>query len=188
MHVVTNQTLCAYTYSRGGKQLLRKSSYVSLMTMLQLNQQVITLTELQQHFRHAGRLGKQAQPEQAKDEADAVYDPFSFKQQFLQDASHKRSSGAGSASGQHQVLDYLSMSLSLPLYYHPHSVFSQKFTKSVKDLLPSLNQLRTQLTQAPSAEAWKVNAQNSIAVLRTLIKEQFAWGGRYGSDYSQEFY
>lgn len=46
VHVVTSQHLCAYTFSRGGKQLLRKSSYVQVMSMLQLNQQVITLTEL----------------------------------------------------------------------------------------------------------------------------------------------
>jgi hypothetical protein len=177
-----------YTFSRGGKQLLRKSSYVSTMSMLQLNQQVITLTELQQHFRHAGRISKQAQPERAGEEADKAYDPFSFKQQFMQDAAHKRSGGAASASGQHQVLDYLSMSLSLPLYYHPHSLFSQKFTKSVKDLLPSLNELKTQLHQVASAEHWKENANNSIHVLRTLIKEQFAWSERYGSDFSQEFY
>lgn len=47
VHAVTSEQLSVYTFSRGGKQLLRKSSYVSAMSMLQLNQQVITLTELQ---------------------------------------------------------------------------------------------------------------------------------------------
>lgn len=51
VHVITSEQLSVYTFSRGGKRLLRKSNYVHAMDMLQLNQQIITLTELQQHFR-----------------------------------------------------------------------------------------------------------------------------------------
>lgn len=57
-----------------------------------------------------------------------------------------------SSAGHHRVLDYLSLSLSLPLYYHPHSYLSQKFTKSVKDLLMHTSMLRGQLTQPVSSD------------------------------------
>ena len=91
-------------------------------------QTVITMTEKQQHFRHAARLHTDSKNEE--------YDQYSFEQQFLED-SRAANKGAGlQASGHHKVLDYLSLSLSLPLYYHPHNALSQKYTKTIKDLLP----------------------------------------------------
>jgi len=37
--------------------------------------------------------------------------------------------------GSHKILDYLSLSLNMPLVYHPHSVYTNKYTKNVHDLL-----------------------------------------------------
>lgn len=36
--------------------------------------------------------------------------------------------------GSHKILDYLSLSLNLPIHYHPHSPYSARFTKSMSDL------------------------------------------------------
>lgn len=37
--------------------------------------------------------------------------------------------------GSHKLLDYLSLALNLPLEYHPHSAFSTKYTKTMRDLV-----------------------------------------------------
>lgn len=37
--------------------------------------------------------------------------------------------------GSHKILDYLSLSLNLPMLYHPHSLYSHKYTKAMHDLL-----------------------------------------------------
>ena len=37
--------------------------------------------------------------------------------------------------GSHKMLDYMSLGLNLPLEYHPHSVFSTKYTKTMRDLM-----------------------------------------------------
>jgi hypothetical protein len=93
------------------------------MDILQFNHQIITLTELQQHFRQAAKLKRQVS-EETEENGGEEYDQFSFRQQYVSEALLKRSGGTASSSGQHKVLDYLSLSLSLPLYYHPHSMFS----------------------------------------------------------------
>lgn len=83
------------------------------------------------------------------------------------------------------MLDYLSMSLSLPLYYHPHHVLSQKYTKSVRDLLPDLQDFRACLSQHRSRDFEAKVIKDS---LRTLITNDFVWNDRYKSDFSQEYY
>ena len=89
------------------------------------------------------------------------------------------------ASGHHKVLDYLSLSLSLPLYFHPHSALSQKFTKSVKDLLPFREEMRTALYRHADKAKDEEVAKN---VLRLMINNGFSWNDRYKSDFGQEFY
>jgi hypothetical protein len=37
--------------------------------------------------------------------------------------------------GSHKILDYLSLSLNMPMMYHPHSIYTNKFSKSMHDLL-----------------------------------------------------
>lgn len=37
--------------------------------------------------------------------------------------------------GSHKILDYLSLAVNLPLEYHPHSPFSTKYTKTMRDLV-----------------------------------------------------
>ena len=67
-------------------------------------------------------------------------------------------------SGHHKVLDYLSLSLSLPLYYHPHnSLTTQKFTKKVKDML-KYKQLFKQALNS------QTNSQSIVDSMRIFIK------------------
>ena len=89
------------------------------------------------------------------------------------------------ASGHHKVLDYLSLSLSTPLYYHPHHLLSQAFTKSVKDMLPHSSELRASLSQPAGREKDPIIVKNA---LRHLVKSDFVWNDRYKSDFSQEYY
>lgn len=45
------------------------------------------------------------------------------------------STGGLMGLGCHKLLDYLSLSLNLPLEYHPHTMLSTKYTKIMQDLL-----------------------------------------------------
>lgn len=172
IHVVTEAHLNVFSYNKRSKQFLRRSNYQFAASSLQLQPTVLTLTEKQQHFRHSARLSLQSRS----------YDQYSYEQQFLEDSQKGQS---GQVSGHHKVLDYLSLSLSLPLYYHPHNALSQKFTKSVKDLLPCREKLRRAVLQHQSQED---EAEGHKVALRILVKNQFEWNSRYKSDFSQDFY
>ena len=38
--------------------------------------------------------------------------------------------------GSHKILDYLSISVNVPMFYHPHSIYSLKpYTKAMHDLI-----------------------------------------------------
>lgn len=76
--------------------------------------------------------------------------------------------------GSHKTLDYLSLSLNLPLKYHPHTIFSNKYTKTLHDLLASKNHL---------TEFLKKEESSKIAL--KAINEAFFSGNKlYKSDFS----
>ena len=78
--------------------------------------------------------------------------------------------------GSHKTLDYLSLSLNLPLKYHPHSVFANKYTKTMHDLLASKNHLSD---FAKKEESTKIALKS--------INEAFFIGNKlYKSDFSQD--
>ena len=120
------------------------------------------------------------------------YDPYSFAQQF-QDGGRGGNPRGGrasaglhaSGSGHHKVLDYLSLSLSSPLYYHPHNLLSQTFTKTIKDLVPHREVLRACLQHNTKRETEPSVVKDA---LRHLINSDFVWNDRYKSDFSQEYY
>lgn len=99
------------------------------------------MIEKQQYFKLAA-----LQPTKNSDRLTGVhsqYDQYSYKQQFQEGTAAKGMARSTQISVQsqgsnthHSVFDYLGLSLSLPLYYHPHHILSQKFTKTAKDLLP----------------------------------------------------
>ena len=150
-----------------------------------MSQTILSLTEKQQHFKQAGRLSQQAAPAVYQ-----KYDAYSFEQQF-QDRGHASQARGGRAqaglhaSGHHKVLDYLSLSLSSPLYYHPHNLLSQTFTKTIKDLLPHSSEFRACVHHPAGREKDPSVVKDA---LRYLIKSDFVWNDRYKSDFSQEYY
>jgi hypothetical protein len=109
------------------------------------------------------------------------YDHFSFEQEFVHNYRVGNKAQNAKASGHHKVLDYLCKSLSLPLYYHPHNMFSHLFTKTVRDMLPQREKLNESLSQQCSLGATQ-------HALRTLISAQFACNDMYKSDFDFNLY
>mmetsp|Transcript_31355 Transcript_31355/g.47950 ORF Transcript_31355/g.47950 Transcript_31355/m.47950 type:complete len:111 (-) Transcript_31355:2437-2769(-) len=106
-------------------------------SFLSLDSTLLTLVERQLHFTQASKLEESSF-------SKASFDQYSFDQQYKNSKTHRQ--GAGS---HHKVLDYLSLSLSLPLFFHPHKLLSQKFTKSLKDILPLREAIKKCLTTVP---------------------------------------
>ncbi len=68
--------------------------------------------------------------------------------------------------GCHKLLDYLSLSLNLPLEYHPHSMLSTKFTKIMQDLLQVKSHIMNVIggSKASAEEVAESQRQMIIAV------------------------
>lgn len=75
--------------------------------------------------------------------------------------------------GSHKTLDFLSMSLNLPLKYHPHSIFSNKYTKTLHDLLSTKNHLNEFSKKEESAKI----------ALKALNETFFSGNKLYKSDF-----
>ena len=88
-------------------------------------------------------------------------------------------------TGHHKVIDYLSMSLQLPLYFHPHKVLSQKFTKTIKDIVPEREPIKKLLTSSIAKEA---DITSMKRLLWRMTEIDFIWNDRYASDFSLEYY
>ena len=88
----------------------------------------------------------------------------------------------------------MGLSLSLPLYYHPHHILSQKFTKTAKDLLMHKDEIKMGYlycqNPAGSGNAQKAEKEGQTVknILRLIIQKEFLWNDRYKSDFSQEYY
>ena len=57
-----------------------------------------------------------------------IFDYFTFDKVF-------RNKNLLMGLGSHKTLDYLSMSLTMPLNYHPHTIYTDKYSKILHDLL-----------------------------------------------------
>jgi hypothetical protein len=101
----------------------------------------------------------------------SVYDYNSFTKAFA-----KRNLLMG--LGQHKTLDYLSLSLSMPLNYHPHSMHTEKYTKLVLMLL----QNKTHLNNFSKKDA------SQKAVLKIINDCFFLNNSLYKSDFSHFYY
>lgn len=78
--------------------------------------------------------------------------------------------------GSHKTLDFLSLSLNLPMKYQPHSIFSNKHSKTLHDLLSTKNHL---------SEFTKKEESAKIAL--KAINEAFFSGNKlYKSDFNLE--
>ena len=63
----------------------------------------------------------------SRDDCNA-FDFFSFEKIF-------KNKNLLMGLGSHKTLDYLSLSLTMPLNYHPHTLYTDKYSKILHDLL-----------------------------------------------------
>jgi len=80
--------------------------------------------------------------------------------------------------GSHKILDYLGLSLNLPMMYHPHNMYSTKYTKIMQDLL---NQ-KDHLTDFYKKE------ESQKALLRAINESFFNNNLMYKSDFNEEYF
>ena len=65
----------------------------------------------------------------------SLFDFDTFSTTFFQQGERGSSTGGFMGLGCHKLLDYLSLSLNLPMEFHPHDMFSKKYTKTMQTLL-----------------------------------------------------
>ena len=65
----------------------------------------------------------------------SLFDFDTFSTTFFHQGEKGTSTGGFMGLGCHKLLDYLSLSLNLPMEFHPHTMFSKKYTKTMQDLL-----------------------------------------------------
>ena len=80
--------------------------------------------------------------------------------------------------GSHKILDFLSLSLNLPLQYHPHCIYSPKYTKTLHDLFDLKNNLYDFSKKEPAQKA----------VLRAINDSFFINNKLYKSDFNEEYF
>ena len=74
--------------------------------------------------------------------------------------------------GSHKTLDYLSLSLTLPLSYHPQTIFSKKYIKIYLDFIQKKLKLNDYFT----------DEETKIAILRAVNDTYFTNSKLYLSD------
>ena len=80
--------------------------------------------------------------------------------------------------GSHKILDYLNLSLNLPLLYHPHSPYSSKFTKTMNDLFVIRGLMND----------FGKNDASQKTVLRSLNDAFFLNNRLYKSDFNEDYF
>lgn len=157
---VLSETLNFYVYNQKSLLLLRKLDFHQAINVLLIRETLELLQAKNDGFKLA-----------SKGESNI------FEYEIFEKVFRKKSSllmGLGS----HKILDFLSLSLNLPLQYHPHSLFSPKYTKTLHDLF----ELRSNLYDFPKKEA----AQK--AVLKAINDSIFINNRLYKSDFNEEYF
>ena len=94
--------------------------------------------------------------------------------------------------GCHKLLDYLSLSLNLPMEYHPHSAFSTKYTKTMQDLLGVKQHISNVLGLSAGVAGVKVSSEEIAESQRIMIKAVneavYLNNQLYQSDFNQEYF
>ncbi len=75
--------------------------------------------------------------------------------------------------GSHKILDYLSLSLNLPLHYHPHSIYSTKYTKTLHDIFEVKSHLYDFQKKEDSQKVLLKSINESFFLNNTLYKSDF---------------
>jgi len=92
--------------------------------------------------------------------------------------------------GSHKLLDFLSLSLNLPLEFHPHSAFSTKYTKTMKDLLNVRKHIAIMATVAGSPARVKEGEleESQCYVILALNNALFLNNRLYKSDFNEDYF
>lgn len=80
--------------------------------------------------------------------------------------------------GSHKILDYLGLSLSLPLKYHPHNIYTNKYTKILWNLL----QVKDHISDFGKKE------ESQKELLRVINDSFFYNNLQFKSDFKEEYF
>lgn len=167
---VLTEKLSLYVYSRKSLVLERKADFKFAMDVLFIREAVDFLLIKNESVRLACT--------SASSSDASVFDYETFERVF------RRKSLQLMGQGSHKILDFLSLSLNLPLLYHPHSLTqgnsssATKYTKSMHELLNKQKELSDFFKKE---EAQKV-------ILRVINDCFFMNNALYKSDYNEEYY
>jgi hypothetical protein len=148
-----------YIYNKKSNVLERKADYKFAINALMIRETVEYLATKNEGFKLASKGDH------------SVFDFESFERIF-----RKKSLLMG--LGSHKILDFLSLSLNLPLQYHPHSVYSSKYTKTLHDLFEQ----KTHIYDFSKKE------DSQKAILRALNNSFFLNNNLYKSDFNEEYF
>jgi hypothetical protein len=156
--ILTNN-LNFYIFNKRSNILERRADFRYAMNILMIKETVEYLISKNEGFRIA-----------------AKGDQNIFEFEIFEKIFKKKSLLIG--LGSHKILDYLSLSLNLPMQYHPHSTYSTKFTKSMYDLLDQ----RQYLADLGKRE------ESQKHILRAINDSFFLNNKLYKSDFNEDFF
>eukprot|EP00347_Sterkiella_histriomuscorum_P013779 403363397 len=159
-YVLTEKMMNIFVYNKKSLVLERKSDYKFAMSVLFIREAVEYL------------LSKNESIRQATSSDHNLFEYESFELLF------RRKSLLMMGQGSHKILDFLSLSLNLPLQYHPHNMFQGKYTKSLLDLLSNYKDL-TDFSKKEEAQK---------LILRIINDCFFMNNSLYKSDFNEEYY
>ncbi|CDW82512.1 wd g-beta repeat-containing protein [Stylonychia lemnae] len=158
-YYILTEKLNFYIYNRKSHILERKCDFKYAINSLYIKETVEYLVSKNECFKLATKSDHN------------VFDYESFERIF-------RRQSLLMGQGTHKILDYLSLSLNLPLQYHPHNMHSHKYTKVMQDILNN----RQSLTDfSKKDEAQKI-------ILRVINDSFFNNNLMYKSDFNDEYF
>lgn len=116
-YYVLTEKLNIFVYNKKSMVLERRADFKFAMNILYIKEAVEYL------------LTKNDSLKMASNSDHSVFEYETFERIF------RRKSLLMMGQGSHKILDFLSLSLNLPLQYHPHSIYNSKYTKTMHDLL-----------------------------------------------------
>jgi hypothetical protein len=114
----------------------------------------------------------------------SLFDFETFTASFFQTGL---STGGLMGLGCHKLLDYLSLSLNLPLEYHPHTMLSTKYTKIMQDLLAVKNHILNVIGGARSSTPEEVTDSQNV-MIRAVNEAVYMNNRVYQSDFNMEYF
>ena len=169
-YYVLTDSLQLFVYSKKSLVLERKADFKYAMSVLLIREAVDFLLIKNESVRLACACTSTSD--------SSVFEYETFEKVF------RRKSLQIMGQGSHKILDFLSISLNLPLLYHPHSLTqgnSSSATKYTKSMLDLLNRQRQLGEFSKKEDAQKI-------ILRVINDTFFMNNALYKSDFNEEYY